>query len=163
MNDENINTDEMFSGDEDNTTMAEMVEAIVIAEATAEASKKKANRLKESLINFCTEQGQPKAYGVVNGVEVVMKIVPKLRFSRKATAEMSEVVQWLRDNNLGDLVKTEPYAETTSIKSAVAFAMDTGTMKIEDVPQRLFSVFEQIELNYSTGKTRAFATITNNQ
>lgn len=158
---EKINADEMFDNEvaEQDVTMAELVTAIVIAEATAQKHKKEASDLKQSLIDFCIAQGQPTASGVVNDVDVKMRISNKMRFERKKTASMEQVVQWLRDNNFGDIVKTEPYAETPTIKSAVLMAIDQDVIKIEDIPSSLFSIFNQNCLDYLSGKTKAFETI----
>ena len=151
--------DEMFEpSKEDKKTMAFLVESVVKTEAEVSIAKKRLAVLKDALIGALLEQGQPDASGIVNGVKVKLKIGNTLRFTRKKSAEMSDVVQWLRDNGLGDIVKTDPYAETATIKSAVREALGSETMTAEDVPTDLFSMFDQPSLTYSSGKSQAFAT-----
>lgn len=100
---------DMFKTDE--APLSEVAEKIVHLEAQIEALDTEAKTLREELIKKM-EAGNVDAFKTTNGLSVSLSKTTKI--SKASDVDDSQVFDWLRSNNYGDIIKTVVDARTLS-------------------------------------------------
>lgn len=139
----------MFNGNEQqNATIKDLAESIVLTEARIEELEKEVVTKKESLIVLMQQTGQ-MAVKLDSGLSP--RLETKQRISKKADVENERLFEWLHANDLGDLIKPSVHAGT--LQSALAEFIEQGNT----LPETIFNEFEQTVIRFN-GKTRFLQT-----
>lgn len=124
----------MFDAPEQNKTIKELAESIVLAEETIETLEKEVAGKREALIQIMLQTGQTS---VTLDSGLAPKLETKQRIGKKSDAENNSIFAWLKDNGLADII--QPHVHPATLQSSLeAFIAQGGQL-----PETLFNSFEQ--------------------